>query len=83
MGWVGLEEKVSQDLLVTKLYIPPARKNLVPRHHLIQLLNKAWQQERKLILVSAAAGYGKTTLVTEWLHGSGGKNRLAVAGQER
>ncbi len=58
---------MSHDLLVTKLYPPPARKNLVPRLHLIQILNQAWQQGKKLTLVSASAGYGKTTLVTEWL----------------
>jgi len=56
------------DLLATKLYIPPTRSNLVPRLRLVQILNEAWQQGRKLNLVSAPAGYGKTTLVTEWLH---------------
>jgi LuxR family maltose regulon positive regulatory protein len=54
--------------LATKLYIPQARKNLVPRLHLIQVLNEARQSSGKLTLVSAPAGYGKTTLVTEWLH---------------
>ena len=55
------------NLLATKLYVPPARKNLVPRPRLIQVLNEVWQQDGKLILVSAPAGYGKTTLVTGWL----------------
>lgn len=55
------------DLLATKLYTPPARKNLVLRQRLVQMLNDGWQQEKKLILVSASAGYGKTTLVTEWV----------------
>ena len=63
------ELKVSPNLLATKLYTPPARKNLVPRLRLIQMLNDAWQQEKKLTLVSASAGYGKTTLVTEWVRG--------------
>src|SRR4030042_6408687 len=63
------EADVSPNLLVTKLYPPPARKNLVQRQRLIQLLNDAWQQDKKLPLVSAAAGYGKTTLVTEWVRG--------------
>lgn len=57
------------DLLATKLYIPPVRKNLVSRAHLIQALNLAWQHDKNMILVSAPAGYGKTTLVTEWLGG--------------
>jgi LuxR family maltose regulon positive regulatory protein len=60
---------VSSDLLATKLYIPSIRNNLVPRQRLIQILNDAWQQDKKLILVSASAGYGKTTLVTEWVRG--------------
>ncbi|OGO29474.1 MAG: hypothetical protein A2Z16_12015 [Chloroflexi bacterium RBG_16_54_18] len=58
---------MSHNLLVTKLYIPPVRNNLVPRPRLVQLLNEAWQQGRKLTLVSASAGYGKTTLVSGWL----------------
>jgi LuxR family maltose regulon positive regulatory protein len=63
------EADVSPNLLVTKLYTPLARKNLVQRQRLIQLLNDAWQQDKKLALISASAGYGKTTLVTEWLRG--------------
>jgi LuxR family maltose regulon positive regulatory protein len=61
---------MSPNLLVTKLYTPPARKNLVLRQRLIQMMNDAWQQDKKLTLVSASAGYGKTTLVTEWVRGS-------------
>ena len=61
------ESMMSPNLLVTKLYTPPARKNIVPRQRLLQVLNDAWQQDKKLILVSASAGYGKTTLVTEWV----------------
>ena len=60
---------MSPDLLATKLYTPPTRKNLVPRQRLIQMLNESWQQDKKLTLVSASAGYGKTTLVTEWIRG--------------
>ena len=57
-------------LLATKLYIPPARKKLVPRPQLVQILDEACQQGQQLILVSASAGYGKTTLVTQWLRGN-------------
>ena len=60
---------MSPDLLATKLYTPPARKNLVLRQRLIQMLNESWQQDKKLTLISASAGYGKTTLVTEWVRG--------------
>jgi LuxR family maltose regulon positive regulatory protein len=52
-------------LLRTKLYVPPVRPELVPRPRLIEQLNPGLQ--RKLTLISAPAGFGKTTLVTEWL----------------
>ncbi|NJD60465.1 MAG: hypothetical protein FIA98_13810, partial [Anaerolineae bacterium] len=55
-------------LLATKLNIPITRKNLVERHPLNQLLDDAWQQNKNLVLASAPAGYGKTTLVAEWIH---------------
>jgi LuxR family maltose regulon positive regulatory protein len=54
-------------LLTTKLYVPRARAELVSRPRLIERLNKG--VTRKLTLVSAPAGFGKTTLVTEWLSG--------------
>ncbi len=54
-------------ILATKLFIPLPRPNLVPRLHLIERLNEGLH--RKLILVSASAGFGKTTLVTEWISG--------------
>ncbi len=58
---------MSPELLSTKLFTPPGRKNLVPRRRLTERLDKAWQQGKKLTLVSASAGYGKTTIVTEWV----------------
>ena len=51
-------------LLTTKLYIPPVRPYLVPRPHLIERLNAGLH--RKLTLISAPAGFGKTTLLSEW-----------------
>ena len=51
-------------LLVTKFHITPTRPELVPRPRLIQRLNEGLQC--KLTLISAPAGYGKTTLVGEW-----------------
>jgi len=53
-------------LLTTKLCLPPARPNLVTRPRLIERLNEGLA--RPLTLISAPAGFGKTTLVTEWLH---------------
>jgi LuxR family maltose regulon positive regulatory protein len=59
---VGAQE---MPLLRTKLYIPPPRPELVPRPHLIERLNEGLH--RKLTLISAPAGFGKTTLVSEWV----------------
>jgi len=52
-------------LLSTKLFMPPVRSELVPRPRLIAQLNAGIR--RKLILVSAPAGFGKTTLLSTWL----------------
>jgi LuxR family maltose regulon positive regulatory protein len=51
-------------LLTTKLYIPPTRAGLVSRPRLTERLATAL--ERKLTLISAPAGFGKTTLVSAW-----------------
>ncbi|MCB0214922.1 MAG: hypothetical protein KDJ52_36620, partial [Anaerolineae bacterium] len=51
-------------LLKTKLYIPPARPQLVPRPRLTRRLNQGLH--RKLTLVAAPPGFGKTTLMSEW-----------------
>src|SRR5512136_2964744 len=56
-------------ILATKLYIPPARPKIVPRPRLVERLNEGLQ--RKLTLLSAPAGFGKTTLVSEWVAGCG------------
>jgi LuxR family maltose regulon positive regulatory protein len=60
---------VSEALLQTKLFIPPVRPNLVSRSGLIDQLNQGLQQSCKLTLISAPAGFGKTTLVAEWISG--------------
>ncbi|NIK74987.1 LuxR family maltose regulon positive regulatory protein [Paenibacillus castaneae] len=52
-------------ILSTKLYIPTPRSKVVLRPSLIEHLNDGMQ--RKLTLVTAPAGYGKTSLVREWL----------------
>src|SRR5688500_6200063 len=52
-------------ILATKLYIPPPRPKVVPRPRLIKRLNEGLH--RKLTLISAPAGFGKTTLVSEWV----------------
>jgi LuxR family maltose regulon positive regulatory protein len=56
---------VPAPLLETKLYVPRPRRALVPRPRLSQRLDRG--STSKLILISAPAGFGKTTLLTEWL----------------
>jgi LuxR family maltose regulon positive regulatory protein len=63
-----MTEDVSTPLLATKLYIPPRRPGLVPRPRLMARLDGALRLQHRLTLVSAKAGTGKTTLVSEWLH---------------
>jgi len=70
---------VSRPLLQTKLYIPPVRPELVSRPRLIERLNAGLHH--KLTLVSAPAGFGKTTLVSEWIH-SGVSSREYGVGEE-
>ena len=52
-------------LLESKLYVPAGRRGLVARPRLIERLGRG--AESKLTLVSAPAGFGKTTLLAEWL----------------
>jgi LuxR family maltose regulon positive regulatory protein len=59
---------VPAPLLKTKLYIPPPRPELVPRPRLIERLNAGIRSGRKLTLVSAPAGFGKTTCISEWVN---------------
>ena len=54
-------------ILATKLYIPPPRPRAVLRPRLIERLNEGLSAGRKLTLISASAGFGKTTLVSEWV----------------
>lgn len=54
-------------VLATKLFAPSLRPDLVLRQRLIDRLNTL--EQFKLVLVSAPAGYGKTTLLSSWLRG--------------
>lgn len=59
------EMVVPAPLLETKFYVPGSRRALVPRPRLSERLDRG--AASKLMLVSAPAGFGKTTLVAEWL----------------
>ncbi len=58
-------------LLNTKLYVPPARLELVPRPRLVERLDEGLRQNHRLTLISAPAGFGKTTLIAAWLRSVG------------
>ena len=53
------------EFLKTRFYIPPLRSDLVSRPRLLEQLKTGLQ--RKLTLVAAPAGYGKTTLLSEFV----------------
>ena len=62
-------------LLETKLYVPRASSNLVPRHRLIEALREG--ASRKLTVVVAPAGFGKTSLLSAWLRETTDGNSVA------
>jgi LuxR family maltose regulon positive regulatory protein len=53
-------------LVLTKLRVPASRPRIVPRTRLVEQFSP--ETDSGLVLVCAPAGYGKTTLVTEWSH---------------
>jgi len=59
--------------LTTKIYIPPLRSAWISRSRLISRMNEGF--ERKLTLLSAPAGFGKTTLLVDWIY----KHKIPVA----
>src|SRR5918992_2519644 len=56
---------MTRPVLQTKLHVPRPRRGLVSRSRLDQRLNRI--MESKQTLVSAPAGFGKSTLVAQWL----------------
>ena len=62
---------MTTQLLVTKLTVPPPHYNLVTRPRLIQRLDEGLCLGHKLTLISAPAGFGKTTLLSGWISNFG------------
>ena len=61
--------KIDTELIIrTKLHRPPIDRDHLHRNHLLNRLNH--RRHRPLVLVSAPAGYGKSTLVSCWLETS-------------
>jgi hypothetical protein len=75
-GWVV----PSQDLLSAKFSVPLVRAERVHRPRLVERLNEALG--RDLLLVSAPAGFGKTTLISGWVSNlrSNGRVRRSTTG---
>ncbi len=61
----GTGDRVAGPLIATKLYVPTRRSGLVARPRLLERLSRGG--DVRLTLVSAPAGFGKTTLLAEWL----------------
>ena len=68
-GRVPYNRGMSSPILATKLYVPPPLSKAVLRPHLLDRLNRGL--DGKVTLVSAAAGFGKTTLISAWVAGCG------------
>jgi LuxR family maltose regulon positive regulatory protein len=64
------ELTVTDTLLATKFFIPPPQANLVRRQRLLDRLDESIRDGKRLLLISTPAGYGKTTLLGEWLQQS-------------
>ena len=62
---------MSEPLLLTKLYVPSPRAKIVLRPRLNERLNEGLLANRKLTLISAPAGFGKSTVVSEWIASCG------------
>jgi LuxR family transcriptional regulator, maltose regulon positive regulatory protein len=52
-------------ILKTKLFIPPLREGMISRSRLVELINKGIK--KKVLFLSAPAGFGKSTLMVEWV----------------
>jgi LuxR family transcriptional regulator, maltose regulon positive regulatory protein len=63
-------ESMAIPVLATKLHIPPHLSKVVNRSRLMEKLNDGFLTRRNITLISAPAGFGKTTLVTEWVTSS-------------
>src|SRR5215208_2624999 len=65
----------SQSIISTKINIPHLRAEIVSRSRILELLNEGLMRPSTLTLISAPAGYGKTTSLVHWL----GKRNESVA----
>ena len=64
-------------LLGTKLHLPSPRRRLVQRARLTDRLGADGGEGPRLVLVAAPAGFGKTTLLAQWLAAESSQRRVA------
>ena len=64
------KNSMSIAIIKTKINVPALRRSSVSRTRLLHLLSEGTKQGHKLTLISAPAGFGKTTLVSEWITSS-------------
>ncbi len=74
-GVCQVEQLTDAFVLRSKFFFPAARRNTVPRPRLVERLNEGLTGS--LTLISAPAGYGKSTLITEWRAGPGAETAVA------
>jgi LuxR family transcriptional regulator, maltose regulon positive regulatory protein len=67
---------VTRPLMATKLYVPKLRRGLVARPRLLKRMGDG--AEARLTLVSAPAGFGKTTVLAAWLHDASAEGRCVA-----
>ena len=71
---------VSTPVLATKLFAPARRPQLVARPRVAERLDATLDAGHRLTLVSAPAGFGKTTLLSDWLADLDQRQRPAGSG---
>lgn len=64
-------------VLGTKLHLPSPRRRLVQRARITDQLRAGAGEGPRLVLVAAPAGFGKTTLLAQWLSAEGSQRRVA------
>jgi ATP/maltotriose-dependent transcriptional regulator MalT len=57
-----------ETILRTKFFLPPTHRHLITRPRILNKLDDTFRPETRLTLLCAPAGFGKTTVVTEWLN---------------
>lgn len=70
---------MSLPLLATKFNIPPTNPNLIGRERLSNLLDEGLQSGHLLTLICAPTGYGKTSMVSQWVHARKAGNSLETS----